>query len=104
MAKFYVGQRVKLVRPNYPINLGLTGSIRELGLHVDTIHGVADCVVAWDKKPWLPIPMDRVFNNTNQLEPLCKDDDQVGSWDALEELGLDVDTIREAVYVSGAER
>lgn len=106
MAAFRVGQRIKKVRGE---KVGLTGTILELGewaywlrtpsnakVTIDT-PWVDDAGALWPSGEW-------AYVDLGEWEPICKDDDQVGSWDALEELGLDVDTIREAVYVSGAER
>jgi hypothetical protein len=100
MARFYVGQRVKLVRPFYLHNFGKTGVIKViLPEEVDCLEGgKVNCEVEWDDGEQGD-PTWRWMNHTNQLEPLCKDDDEVGSWDALRDLGLDVDLIKEAVYV-----
>jgi hypothetical protein len=49
MAKFFVGQRVRLARPVHPENLGLTGRIREFIEPLPSINGgKVDCCVDWD--------------------------------------------------------
>lgn len=99
MAKFYIGQRVRVVRIELAENLHLLGK-EGVVTEVETDsyglvgYGLNIC------------PITRCLSRSgwefwalcdDQLEPLCKDDDQVGSWDALEELGLDVDAVKEAV-------
>lgn len=99
--RFYSGQRIKKVRGMY------TGHVAVFVCYEERTNtdGVATILSPWVSVVGCQFPAGSdAFIETDQWEPLCKDDDEVGSWDALEELGLDVDTIREAVYFSGAER
>lgn len=81
MAKFFVGQRVKLVRATNPQNNGMTGTIvrfedTPLGTlaanGLTTIH--CNCVVNYDA--------DRMhFEHTDRLEP-ATDSYDVTTWDS----------------------
>lgn len=69
MAKFFLGQRVRLARPDQEENRGVTGRISALGYFADFtfLRGQfceeGDCVVDWDKGGWSP-------QFTHQLEPI----------------------------------
>lgn len=76
MAKFYVGQRVRLARPVYIENIGKTGVVVELWSRnrpaVD--GGVLNCSVDWDagekslrEAQW---PGSGAATHTDRLEPL----------------------------------
>lgn len=78
MAKFYVGQRVRLVRPGNPVNMGHTGVIRRFFPEKFSVTYVVDCEIAWDR------PMDERFSNythTSRLEP-ATDSYDVTTWDS----------------------
>lgn len=77
MTVFFVGQRVRLARPNYAENMGLTGRIHFIGAVADACPipgtdlvaiGTGDCVVDWDVAPSNSGP--RTHCDLNQLEPI----------------------------------
>lgn len=75
MTSFYVGQRVRLARPVYPENRGLTGRIRQFTDPRQLSDGsVGNCCVDWDNGDRDGITIlrtgRRAFTNTNQLEPI----------------------------------
>lgn len=93
MAKFFVGQRVRLVRPFFPENAGCTGTIMEFS-DSDSIHlyrrfrGVSiNCLVRFDGE------YKSYGQHTDQLEPLAPPHIP-GSWEAIEQL---LPNIREGV-------
>ena len=69
MAKFFVGCRVKLVRPVHQENLGLTGRVIDLFPNRHTYprnDGLEyNCDVSWDRQPSVGHACD-----TAQLEPI----------------------------------
>lgn len=83
MAKFFVGQRVKLVRPRYPENMGKTGRIARLGLRVMIHDGsFSNCFVDWDDGDRDGISTGRLgrilSTHTDQLEPVHPDGHRAG--------------------------
>lgn len=99
MARFYTGQpvRIKSISPVLPEFAGKEARFVGYGVSYhwrghEVQQGVfLDCTISCNGDP-------NVAAATCLLEPIQKNDDEVGSWDALEELGLDVDKIKEAVY------
>jgi|SRR6478609_151594 len=92
MAKFYVGQRVKLARPFYQKNLNITGVIRSLHEPFTlTRGGKCDCFVNWDNgskdgpgfaeagEPW-------TGTHTSQLEPIQPEGWKKISWEEMKDL------------------
>jgi hypothetical protein len=71
MATFFVGQRVRLVRPRHPCYQGLEGRIRAMGfwpkgtptMSTPTI-GDCDCVVDWEDQ-------QASLCHTDRLEPIA---------------------------------
>lgn len=83
MARFHKGQRVKLVRPFYPENMGLEGTFlryefnRKGSLTVDGFSKEdTDCIVLYDvdKNP------NGSITNSSRLEPIT-DSYDLASWD-----------------------
>lgn len=83
MAKFYVGQRVRLVRPVYQENLNRTGSIGRFFEELLALDGPVNCCVNWDDGR-----VDGVFyenglltmTHTSQLEPIVDDGHKKIEW------------------------
>lgn len=78
MSRFYVGQRVRLVRPVQPENLGLEGHIS--ALFPDKSPGLVDglgwnCDVVWDDRPIRGHMCD-----TAQLEPIFPEGHRAGDY------------------------
>lgn len=82
MATFFVGQRVRLVRPRKPCHQGLEGRIAEMGFWPkgsparDSCTGTicdADCVVNFDRDGLM-------YCNTHRLEPIVPEGMQPVSW------------------------
>lgn len=76
MARFYVGQRVRLARPFFAKNAGLTGIVVELWSRElpDAAGGFLNCSVDWDdgrksirELDW---PCSGRATHTDRLEPL----------------------------------
>jgi ATP-dependent exoDNAse (exonuclease V) alpha subunit len=98
MAKFRVGQRVKNARPTYTENQDKTGTIVEFaftpkGTPTRGLPATRDCdvIVLWDDFA----PFTNV-QHTSQLEPI-QDRPEMGSWEALKELGLSPEFLLERV-------
>lgn len=72
MATFFVGQRVRLARPDHEENRDSTGRISYIGhfANFTMIRGLicveGDCVMDWDNGYWSP-------QFTHQLEPILPD-------------------------------
>jgi hypothetical protein len=64
LSKFYVGQRVRIVRPEHKENMGAEGVISYLSAPWPTINGFANCRAQWDR------PVNGNCAHTDQLEPL----------------------------------
>lgn len=77
MSKFFVGQRVRLARPDQPKNYGVTGFIFYLGeiKFGQLFNGErcedANCAVRWDHGDWS-------VQYTHQLEPILPDGHRAG--------------------------
>lgn len=92
MAKFYVGQRVRLARAMQPQNMGLTGTIREfigetvIGAAIGRF-GKANCCCDWDDGTRDGITTNDIgvsyWTHTDQLELLIKPDNEAGDWAEL---------------------
>ena len=96
MTAFYVGQRVKLVRPINPKDAGMTGVIESIGeVKKDSIIKLevtsfglrgwqatapGDCLVLWDGE-YAPNPQD-----LHQLEPLQPPKSQIHEILAMKDL------------------
>lgn len=78
MAKFFVGQRVRLVRACKPSNSGLTGRIREIHPEVVGEGGVAiNCRCDWDdgtSDAW-----GHWGTHTSRLEPILPSGHRAGT-------------------------
>lgn len=79
MIKFFVGQRVRLARPDHEENRDRTGRISYIGRFANftMIRGLiceeGDCVVDWDNSYWSP-------QFTHQLEPILPDGHRAGDY------------------------
>lgn len=98
MARFFVGQRVKLARPDHPKNYGKEGFINSIFPPIFADDGsVCNCCIAWDDGDWDGVPAangDWHASHTSQLEPIT-DSNQLVSWQSMLDLGLPVpDDIR----------
>lgn len=81
MSRFFVGQRVRLARPENPANLGATGRITQLGHWPVGSVGLSgrkclanfDCYIDWDC-PVVATPLgtkdNKAHASTHQLEPI----------------------------------
>jgi hypothetical protein len=93
---FKAGQLIKKVR-----GTSCLGTVAKFGRYevVEFSDGtVDDCLVYpvhnWTSTTGFPHQAGTQAITLSSLwEPVCKDDDQVGSWDALRDLGLDVETV-----------
>jgi hypothetical protein len=69
MARFFVGQRVRLARPVHPENAGMTGRLVALFPNRNPFSWMGglehNCEVMWDRKPSRGYACD-----TAQLEPI----------------------------------
>ena len=73
MARFYVGQRVRLARPYNPRNAGLTGRIAEMyPEEVPAFDGIVNCAVDWDdgRRDTRYDEDGGYGTHTDQLEPI----------------------------------
>lgn len=101
MCPFKVGTRVKLARPWFPKNLGITGEIKFIG-DIDKyamsrgfsrfLH-TGDCVVLWDRGPLPEGTGNPQF--LNQLEPILSDREP--SKMSFQELMEDLNKVMEVV-------
>jgi hypothetical protein len=95
MATFRVGQRVKLVKPFDPKNYGVTGTVSGyMYLTAGTVcdDGLptptdTDLLVVWD------VESSTHVQASWQLEPI-QDRPELSSWEALQALGLDVESVK----------
>jgi hypothetical protein len=101
MAGFRVGQRVRVVNVYLTKNLWMVGKEGVVTEMAEDDYGNVGYGLDFLPITWGVEGFQRVFYafSSDQLEPLCKDDDQVGSWDALRDLGLDVDEVMGVVFV-----
>lgn len=84
MSRFFVGQRVKLVRPLQPKHLGFTGVVIALFAEQRTIEPTypINCDIKWDYK----IADDtHTQTHTSRLEPIIPDGHRAGDF-SLNEL------------------
>ena len=91
MARFYVGQRVRVVLIERTENLhflGREGTVNEVIIsdNGDVGYGLDIFPITFTSEGWWAFEED-------QLEPI-QDRPELSSWDALRELGLDVDAVR----------
>lgn len=84
MARFFVGQRVKLVRPTQQGNHGKTGRIIEIFPEKEIFLSLVDCDVEWDQAL---TPYTATLTHTSRLEPLTDSNDLV-SWESMRELWM----------------
>lgn len=87
--KWFIGQRVKLVRPCNPVNMGIEGNISLL-LPYEVPEGTpciggflsqtANCAVVWDMHRAIG-DMSGSAQHTDQLEPLLPDGMKPASWE-----------------------
>lgn len=82
MSRFFVGQRVRLVRPFLVENMGAMGTLTALG----TFSQGADCRVDWDEK-WDAVKHGewQADHFTARLAP-AYDGNEVVSWESMREL------------------
>lgn len=80
MAKFFVGQRVKLVYSRGWIPAGCQGRVISITSMVDTKGGINDCLVSWDGHQGVNGAM------FEQLEPILPEGHRTGETGLCEPL------------------
>lgn len=98
MAKFFVGQRVRMARPVNPVNEGITGRIREIWTRpAMSRDGYVNCSVNWDNggRDTSERAQCGTATNTDQLEPIldqkheaCEEDFKHSLDELLERQGI----------------
>jgi hypothetical protein len=77
MAAFYVGQRVRMVRPRHSQFIGDTGVIVALYEQTPGLRYAHNCDVRWDK----PAPAHfATYTHTDRLEPILPEGWQPVEW------------------------
>lgn len=83
MAKFFVGQRVRMVRPDNPRHQGATGRVFFIGpiewgqVFNGEICVDGDCAVSWDDGDWTPEWLSK-------LEPILPEGHRAGDYSLSE--------------------
>lgn len=90
MSRFFVGQRVRLVRPFYPENMGATGVINAMFQETRVRGGLVNCNVAFD------VPVRGTDTHTSDLEPILPE----GHKPCEEQFKRDLDRLLEREGVS----
>lgn len=81
MAKFFVGQRVRMARPVNRENFGAEGRIRAfLPREFMVIGGLVNCIVDWNR------PTTGQASHTEQLEPILPEGHQPSEFETLHDL------------------
>ena len=107
MSRFFVGQRVRLARPENPANLGATGRITQLGHWPVGSVGLSgrkclanfDCYIDWDCPVVATLfgtKEDKAHASQHQLEPILPE----GHKPCEEQFKRDLDRLLEREGVS----
>lgn len=83
MSAFYVGQRVRLVRPRDPQFKGRTGRLLSLFQAIANVGYPTNCAVAWDHP--MPIWVHPTNTHTSRLEPATPSH-EAGDWSVIDKL------------------
>jgi len=77
MTTFYVGQRVRLARPQHPRHMGMTGTVSAIFPERQGFSYIVNCEIIPDG----PLVSGAVpETHTDRLEPILYDGNQLVSW------------------------